>query len=288
MKRFFKILTSILAVVMLCVTCLGMVACKENITQVKLTIEVYNAEEHEMETKSVIIDLYEDYAPKTVKHIIKYVKAGYYNNAVFYTFSGESDKIMVGDIKIDDEGNLYLEDRKENIPNTVAGEFEKGQVKGSPLKVKTGSVALWRTWLQGDSYTDSNGIDTGRATWFMPTSDLGSYNGYFCVFAIISKNVDVLTTIKDNIASEDALEYQWYYTGTYDYDKPSEYNGLQWHIEKADDYVEDDSVFVPKSDVDGQDAHYANYASKKIKIAGVGSQAGDYFCGAKIKSAKLI
>ena len=286
MKRFFKIFTGILALILLCTTSLGLVACKEEITQVKLTIEVYNFEESELQTKTVVIDLYEDYAPKTVKNIIKYVKDGYYNNTVFYKLEGESNQIMIGDIKINEQGDLV----KNALMPTVEGEFESGMVKGSPLKLKTGSIALWRTWLQGDSYSDSSGVHTGTSTWFLPTSDMTSRQAYFCVFATISKNADVLTIIKDSLNNTDeALEYQLYYTGEYDYDAPSSDYGLTAHIVKAEEYIKDDSVFTPEANPDDdKDAHFACYQSKKITVAGVGAGAGETIYGARIVSAKVI
>jgi len=283
MKRFLRILTSVLALVILATACLGLVGCKEEVTKVKLTLAVYNAEDGEWyETKDTVItvDLYKNYAPKTVKNIVKYVKDGYYDNTVFYTASGESGKIFVGDIKIDEEGNLYKNDEMD----FVQGEFEAGGVVGSPLKVKKGAVALWRTWADGSSYKASEYTHTGSSTWFLPTSDNTSYDGYFCVFATIDMSVarhantfnDIKTAL-DGAGEEN--QYQIYYTGEYQDNVKG--NGLTFNIVKLSEYVKEDIVDLFES----EDGQLVCYNPKTISIADAGASG---FCGAKIVSAKIV
>ena len=55
--------------------------------------------------------------------MIKYINDGYYNDAIFY---GEKfgDKLFVGDLKMDENGNIY----QNEIMPTIEGEFEKGRL----------------------------------------------------------------------------------------------------------------------------------------------------------------
>ncbi len=286
MKRFLKMLTSLLAVVMLCVACAGMVGCTEKVVKLQLKVAVYDYESGDWYDGSdtvITVDLYKEYAPKTVSNIVKYAKAGYYDNAVFYMVNGEANKIFVGDIKVDADGNLY----QNEIKMPVEGEFEKGSVKGSPLTVKKGSVALWRTWGENESYKTTTSINSGRATWFLPTADISSYNEYFAVFATIdmsaTKNLNTFGYIKSALENVDeSLEYQVYYTGDYDAEKDMQNNGLEFNIVKADEY--DESKIANLHESEGYEL--VEYNSKKIIIAGAG--ASDSVCGAKIVSAKIV
>ena len=199
MNKLKKVFITMLALVVSCVCMLGLTACsEEDIVEAKFNIGVYNYTEDEMDSFSIDVDLYGHLAPKTVKAISKYIKNGYYNNTVFYKMASYENQFMIGDLKYDpdletNEG-FYLNDE---MP-MVEGEFKFGGTTGSNLKHKSGSIGLWRTWSAQDaSYSmGRTGTDTGRATLFMPTTRMQSYDDYFCVIGMYD------TTDSDN---EEAL-----------------------------------------------------------------------------------
>ena len=234
---------------MLAISCFSFAGCKEDITQIKLNITVYNYEQTEegidkgFEDVTLTIDLYGHFAPKTVENILKYVKQGYYNQSVFYKISNFANQIMLGDYLLDGNGIKA----QEKIMPTVQGEFERGGVSGSNLVAKKGSIGLWRTWYSYDgSYNVCNdSMNSGRATWFLPTSEseatLSTYNGWFCIFAQIDleneDNAYALDLIQDAFSSDRTETYVIYYTGEYDETQADNNHGLTKHIVHEDDFV---------------------------------------------------
>lgn len=230
MKKSFRRIVSLLAVILMGACCFSFTAC-EDITTLEVTVAVYNYEDETYYSDMTIeIDLYGHLAPKTVDAIVDYVESGFYNNKTFYTLEGYNGQIQVGDLKVTD-GAV-----SQSVKPELIGEFEYNATKGSNLTNKLGSVGLWRTWTEKDDangkYLRSNGMNTGRATWFMPTSSLSNYDGYFCVFGQIdmedSDNVNAFNKIKDAV-NNNSETYVVYYTGTYDETKANDNYGLEFH-----------------------------------------------------------
>ncbi len=280
MKRFTKIFVNLLAVSMLFATCLGLFGCNnaEKI-KVELQLSVYNYQEekfYDAEDTVLTIELYRHLAPTTVDKMVEYIKDGYYNDVIFYGYEG--NKIMFGDLKMNDSGEIYQNDIKPQIE----GEFANGGTIGSDLMVEKGNIALWRTWFAGDGYTVSKNQDTGRATWFMPTTDISSYNDYFCVFAVIDMKNEINANTWEYINSainSNSETYEVYYTGTYDESKADQNNGLIFNCEMGEATVDEDEIFSPEGD------QFACYAKHDIKIA---KGTSSIPCGAKIVSAKIV
>ncbi len=274
MKRLLKLFVNLTAVAMLMVACMGLFACdKPDIVKVELQLSIYNNAEskyYDSEDTTLTISLYRDYAEETVNNILSYIEEGYYNDAIFYGMDG--NKIMVGDLKMNASGLI----EKNAVKPNVKPEFEYGAVKGSDLNVEEGSIGLWRTWPTNESYTTSNLQDSGSATWFMPTSEISSYQGYFCVFAVIDMDDSANSTTWGYLKSalENTDTYHVYYTGSYDESSEQADKGLEFNCEEelAEDY------YKPEKDVP---ACYKNYQIKVAKGAGNA-------CGAKIVSAKIV
>lgn len=241
MKRLTKIFVNLLAVLLIGTACFGMAGCVEKITTLKVNVQVYNYTEQKMEDVNLKVDLYGHLAPKTVETVISYVKAGLYDNTIFYKIDGRSSQIMLGEV-VDNDGEVEITNKM--FP-TIDGEFERSGVKGSNLLNEKGVIGLWRSWTSKDSYTanDYTAMNSGKATWYMPTSSISAYNSWFCVFAKIdlededtSKAFDLIT----NAFTENTEEYVVYYTGEYDADKADENHGLTAHLVKAVDFEETD------------------------------------------------
>ena len=256
MKRFTKFFVSLLAVIILAGTCLGLTACaKDDIRRVELTVQVNNEE------KVITLDLYRNLAPTTVDKMLEYIKDGYYDDALFYSpYSGVDSgvnlkSVMMGDLKMID-GEIVQNDIK---PMLEKGEFEKGGAMGTNLKVSEHSLVLWRNWSASNgSYTSSSKLDieSGRATWMMPTQSITSYDKYFCVFGVMNTALTDTDKVWDEIRAQvlpDATttKYVVYYTGEYDQTKPNENFGLTFHCEKQSelgDVTKIDGLFEAKGE----------------------------------------
>lgn len=262
MKKLKKLFISAVAL-MLCFVCVfSLTACGEEIDKAELKVSIYNYADKEMEEYSMNIDLYRHLAPKTVDAISSYINGGYYNGTVFYIMEDYANQIMIGDLKYDqelsDNEGFYLNDEKP----ALEGEFVHGGTTGSNLKNKQGSIGLWRTWSEQDySYNmGRTGTDTGRATWFIPTSKINSYDDYFCVFAqyeLSDSNLEMISAIEEIFSDETKYcEYVIYYTG--------QYENLTFHCVKKEDFKEEkiEDLFVAEEGT----AQLVSYNHYTIKV----------------------
>ena len=266
MNRLKKLFINAVAILLSLVCVFGLTACGEDIDEVNVKISMYNFADDEFENYDFEIELYGHLAPKTVKAISKYLKQGYYNDAIFYKFVDENtNQIMIGDLKYDparaDGSNpgFYLNDKKP----TLAGEFKYGGTTGSNLKNKEGYIGLWRTWATQDSNYNqgSTGMNSGSATWFIPTSQLSTYDDYFCVFGKydVEDNEEMFTAMKKLFNDPSYYKtYTIYYTGDYG----TNGDGLTFHCIDSEKFVKDESVF----EADENSSQYVCYNPYQIKV----------------------
>ncbi len=267
MSRLKKLFINVVAIMLALVCMFGLTACGEDIEEVDISIVMYDFEDEEMKNYTFEIELYRHLAPKTVDAISSYLKAGYYNDTVFYKMSNYRNQFMIGDLKYDgraENEGFYLNDKKPNIQ----GEFKYGGTTGSNLKNQKGSIGLWRTWAAQDSNFNqgSTGMNTGSATWFIPSYTMSSYNDYFCVFGQYDVNdsdnvetFDALTKIFTDVNYE---TYVIYYTGDYG----TNGDGLTFHCVKGklEDFDKDgfDDLFETKEN----SSEYVCYNPYEIQV----------------------
>lgn len=284
MKRFKKFFSSLLVAVLLGVMCFGVTACSEDIRTIKVKVSVYDAEATAMVEKELKVDLYRHLAPDTVDKIIEYVGEGYYNDAMFYVNGSHGSQIMMGDYKYSG-GNIV----KNSYKPTIEGEFEKGGTIGSDLVSKEGAVGLWRTWVKNDkNYAVSDDArDSGSATWFLPTSSISGYNGWFCVFALIDledkNNLETWELIKSVLNTEENyVNYTVYYTGVYDAEKSfGENHGLTFNAVLSDNFDDDTEVF------EAENGQYTCYNKHTLKVPVYKLNGSVKGLGAKIISMEM-
>ena len=251
MKKLIKIAANFMAIAVMTVAAFGFSAC-EDLETVELSLSIYNnanATFYEEDDVKFTVDLYRHLAPKTCDAILERIESGYYSDAIFYQ---EDGKIMLGEYKFEN-GELVQNTIDGKLPAEIYGEFEYNGTYGSNLLTEKGSVVLWRSYYATDySYkTSDNARDSGRATWYIPTSATVEYDGYFCVFA--QYNTEDEANLKAIAALEEIFsngsyytEYVVYYTGVYDTDKADENYGLTFNAVKKADFDEDTEVFEAK------------------------------------------
>ena len=245
MKSIRKIFINLMAMLLVVVSCFGLTACKQDVREMTITVGVYNYDEgvDAYEEVTLTVDLYGYIAENTVNQIQAYVNEGYYNDTVFYktTVSAFSSHIMLGDFKANGD-DIEMNAVKPEID----GEFDRAGVVGSNLTVKKGSIGLFRSWYKGndEGYSvTNNSMNSGRATWFIPTSDSSAMNDWFCVFAQFDledeDNANAIDLITKAFEAE-TTEYIVYYTGEYDASKADENYGLTQHIVLKEEFEEAD------------------------------------------------
>ena len=287
MKKIFKTAVNLMACAMITVATLGLSAC-EDIKNLDLTLSLYNATDKVFYDEAELsVELYRHLAPKTVDAIRDLADKGYYDGAIFYQETNYSSQIMVGDLKLDENGKPVQNLIDGKLPSEIIGaEFTANGTTGSDLLAAEGYIGLWRSYYASDnSYkTSSSARNSGTGTWFIPTSAITSYDGYFCIFAKYDKTnetnntaINALKAVFSN--SENYTEYVIFYTGDYE-------AGLTFNAVKKTDWNEnydaeaktynDTAVFV----AEGNQLVYYNY--KTVKIPNV----SDGKCYAQIKSVK--
>ena len=294
MKRFFKVFANVMAIAITVVAGLSLSAC-EDIKKVELDLNIYdyeNAAVYSAEESTLTLDLYRHLAPKTVDKIIEYVNAGYYNNAIFYKDSAYSNQIMVGDLKMDENGNITQNLIDGKLPSQIYGEFEYNGTYGSDLVSSKGYVGLWRSWYEfnDNTYKTSNGMDSARATMYFPTSSISNYKGYFCVFAKYDTketvNSATYTALTAAFGSDNTVKYVIFFTGEYDESKADKNYGLIFNavLESEFEYDDEDkTLYNGKKIFVAEDKQFVEYNFKTITVAKPVSGV----CGAKINSAKI-
>ncbi len=284
MNKFKKIIITMMSLLMTFICTISFMGCDKDIRDVEVKVSIYNFSNNSYENYSLDIELYGHLAPKTVSQITKLIKGGYYNDTVFYMMKSYESQIMLGDLKYDPNSEdptiianhgFYLNDEKP----TIKGEFKYGGTTGSNLKNKVGSIGLWRTWTKQDTnYNDgSTGMNTGSATWFIPTASLSAYDDYFCVFAQYDYDDDNKETIDElkNIFSNASRyqEFVIYYTG--------EYDNLTFHCAKADEFFPDEITDLFVAEENSAQLVCYNYYTIKVPMTSDGRVA------ARIVRAKM-
>lgn len=286
MKRFLRIVANIMSILIIGVFCFSSTACSD-IRKMEITVSVYSEEENALVEKTLTLDLYRHLAPETVDAIISYAKAGHYNNSIFYQSSFYLPHIYVGELK-DIDGEIVVNEVKPEI----TGEFDLNGVKGSNLQNTEGSVGLWRSWVTGEKYSTTNfdSFNSGRSTWYMPTSASDDEDG-FCVFAQFDTTSEAWTLIKALLSNPEHYQsYTIYYTGTYisedvDDDGNVINHGLTFHCLPTADFdnlptSEKDKVFKASTE------QLVCYNAMEINVP-VYQNGGAESIGAKIVSVKV-
>lgn len=146
---------------------------------------------------TIKMELYPEYAPNTVKNIIRLVENGFYTNKVIYgkdemcIYVGRSDDANVPDVKASYMLDGIEEDSDEDYNYSISGEFLANGFEQNTLNHEKGIVTLLRndygTGLTEESYNSGN---TQMAV--MMNGDSAKLNGSYAAFAKITEGLELL------------------------------------------------------------------------------------------------
>ncbi|MBP5466867.1 MAG: peptidylprolyl isomerase [Clostridia bacterium] len=281
MKKLFKLAVNFTATLLMAVATFSLAAC-EDIKKVELKLSLYNYSDSAFYAEDDVkfsVELYRHLAPKTADKVLEHVKAGYYNGAIFYQETGYTSQIMMGDLKFEN-GELKQNLIDGKLPSEIYGEFDTNGTTGSNLVSEKGSIGIWRSYYASDANykTSSNARNSGRATWYIPTSTVSGYNGYFCVFAQYdtedaanSKAISAITAIFSN--SDYYTEYVIYYTGEYEETKPDENYGLTFNAvlkenfnDSENGYNSEDKTYNGETVFEAEGNQLVSYNYRTVRI----------------------
>ena len=200
MKSKLKIVALIIVVILLITSCAYLIiqfvrAKNQTIQNPVLTLEIENY-------GNIKIELYPEYAPNTVKNIIKLAEKGYYDGKVFY---GKDDiSLYVGR---NSEGNIdypklsTLEEtvaEEDDYEYEIEGEFAANNFNTNTLKHEKGTVSLIRadyTQLSADLLKES--FNSGSSQFTILTQDERSLNGLYAAFGKVVEGMEIVEQISN-------------------------------------------------------------------------------------------
>ena len=212
-KNFKNIILLILSVLILALCVLLVIqairAKTEEIKNPIVTLEVENY-------GNIKIELYPEYAPNTVKNIIKLAENGYYDGKVFY---GKDDiSVYVGR---NSEGNIDYPKLSTIEPGVASeddyeyeinGEFVANNFEANTLKHEKGVVSLVRAdYTQITSQLLNESYNSGCSQFTILTKGERSLNGMYAAFGRVIEGMEIVEKIYElegnsKIESEDSTE----------------------------------------------------------------------------------
>lgn len=181
MKKIKKLLVFLTAIVMIfaCSSCKKVIdGCV--ITEAVATVEFYDAEGNVASTNKVTIQLYNNNAPTTVKHVKKLIDKKYYDGCALSLVGNDSTKgfVQVGNYYYNENGEWT---QKDYSYGTVADESGR-VIKNQKLSASSGSIVLRHDFAQ-TAGVDRH--DTGKGTLMFMLSGLDDVSA--SDFAVIGK-----------------------------------------------------------------------------------------------------
>ena len=297
MGRLLKKFIGFIAVVVMALSSFAFTACTGNATAIEFTVMVYDSSVGKVAEHTLNVNLYKSVAPKTVEAMISYAKNGYFDGMTFYVMtsfdgtSAYSSQIMFGDFIYNAEQKVLTLGENYGRQEYLDGEYKNAGYVGNNLKNEKGSIGLWRTWQKENSYKTSNWSNTGKATWYIPTSTISDYDDNFCVFGKIdldnsksSATWSMISSVCNNSSLTKSLVV--YYTGEYNSDDAVINNGLEFHCLPIDDFedltdAEVDEIFV------AEEGQYVKYNKMTVKVPLRADGSGRTPSAAYVKSVKV-
>jgi len=182
-----KILCIILSVLLLCLA-----GCGNNDTETTQTpISAKDSKvKFTMENGGeFIIELYPEYAPKTVDNFLKLVKDGFYDGLTFHRIL-DNFMIQGGDPKADGTGGQTDENGEEI---NIEGEFS---ANGHPNDIShlRGVISMAR---EENPYFPEMSYNTASSQFFICNADSRSLDGDYAAFGYVIAGLDVVDSITD-------------------------------------------------------------------------------------------
>lgn len=233
------IIAVVAGIVFLCVNAVRSISYNKNAKNpvVTLSIEGYG---------DVEIELYPDYAPNTVSHIVNLVQKGFYNGKLFYGTDGTAvnagmvlkenteeqnttEEASTEEVlePVEDElmASYYDSSIEANSENdykiSISGEFVANDFDENTLRFEYGTVGLYRNDYDGYGTDLSNySYNSGTSLFFILTEEDSNLNGMYTAFGKVTSGMDIIEKInslptKESEESEETTNNIKYFDGNY-------------------------------------------------------------------------
>lgn len=197
-NKLKKVLLIILIIVLIAICGVLLVQYIRSLTEkVKnpiLTLEIENY-------GNVKIELYPEYAPNTVKNIIKLAENGYYDGKVLY--GTDEISVYVGrnsEGKIDYPTLSTLDEsvsEEDDYEYEIKGEFVANGFEANTLRHEKGTVSMIRadyTQIFGSTLLEQS-YNSGSSQFTILTQDSRNLNGMYAAFGKVIEGMDIIEKI---------------------------------------------------------------------------------------------
>lgn len=199
MKNKLKKILLIILIISLIATCCFLVIqyIRSLIQEIKnpvLTLEIKNY-------GNVKIELYPEYAPNTVKNIIKLAENGYYDGKVLYgtdeisVYVGRNSEGEIDYPKLSTLDKEILED--DDYEYEIKGEFVANGFEKNTLRHQKGVVSMIRAdYTQAFGTTlQEQSFNSGSSQFTILTKDARNLNGMYAAFGKVVEGMDIVERI---------------------------------------------------------------------------------------------
>lgn len=183
----------------------------------------------------VQIELYPDYAPNTVSHIVNLVQKGFYNGKIFYgtdgaavnagmiledstdETTGETEQAPTEDALMASYYDSSIEANSESdYEITIEGEFVANGFDQNTMRFEHGTVGLYRNDYQGYGTDLSQySYNSGSSLFFILTEEDSTLNGMYTPFGKVISGMEIIEQInslpteqsEDVTMSTDTINY---------------------------------------------------------------------------------
>lgn len=158
----------------------------------------------------VKMELYPEYAPNTVKNIIRLVENGFYTNKVLYgkdeicMYVGRSNDSNVPDVKASYMIDTIEADSDSDFNYSISGEFLANGFKKNTLNHEKGIVTLLRNDY-GNGLTEESYNSGNTQMAIMISDEAAKLNGSYAAFAKVTEGLEIIEKIynESEILSKD-------------------------------------------------------------------------------------
>ena len=198
MKKNFKNIILIILSVLVLAICIVLIvqAIRSKIQVVKNPELIFEIENY----GNIKIELYPEYAPNTVKNIIKLAENGYYDGKVFY---GKDDisvyvgRNLEGNIDYPKLSTIEPEvSAEDDYEYEIKGEFVANNFEQNTLKHEKGVVSLVRAdYTQITSQLLDESYNSGSSQFTILMNNERSLNGVYAAFGRVVEGMEIVEKI---------------------------------------------------------------------------------------------
>ena len=147
---------------------------------------------------TMTLELYPEFAPNTVAYYIAHANNGFYDGLTFHRIL-KGTVVQGGDPVGDGTGGASLIDLNEQYEDkdySIKGEFYYNGFENNTLRHEEGVISMARSDYSYYGLT-TEGYNSASSQFFIMTSAVNQYDGYYAAFGKVIEGLDILHKIEN-------------------------------------------------------------------------------------------